>query len=51
MELGAVLVLIGIILAVVSLFVPNYSHRMLAAAIILVGIGVLVGVGSGISTS
>lgn len=46
MELGAVLVLLGIILAVVSLFVTVHVHRLLTSAVILIGIGVLVGAGS-----
>lgn len=45
MELGALLVLLGIVLAVVSLFVPVHSIRLVAAAIVLVGVGVLVGIG------
>lgn len=45
MELATILVLIGVILAVVAAFVHDHFHRLLAAAVILVGVGVLVGAG------
>lgn len=45
MELGALLVLLGVVLAIVALFVPVHSAKLLAAAIALVGVGVLLGVG------
>lgn len=49
MELGAILVVIAIILAAVSFFIDDvHVYRLLAAAIILSGVGVLVGVGSGL---
>lgn len=44
MTLGTILVLIGIILAVVSAFVPQ--RHLLTAAVVLIGIGVLAGVGA-----
>lgn len=46
MELGTLLVLLGIILAVVSLFIAAHTHRLLTAAVVLIGVGVLAGVGS-----
>lgn len=47
MELGAILVLIAIVLAAVSFFVDRdrQAHRLLAAAVILAGIGTLIGAG------
>lgn len=41
MDVGGVLVLLGVILAIVSLFDARYP--LLALAVILVGLGVLVG--------
>lgn len=41
MEAGTVLVLVGVLLAVISLFDARYP--LLALAVILVGVGVLVG--------
>jgi hypothetical protein len=41
MDIGTVLVLLGVILAVVSLFVAQ--RAIVPAAIILVGVGVLIG--------
>lgn len=45
MELGTLLVLLAIVLAVVGYFVSDYAHRLLTAAVIIGFIGVLVGVG------
>ena len=47
MDLGTVLVIIALVLAVLSLFVDHTlnSHRLLSAAVVLVAIGVLVGAG------
>jgi cell division protein FtsL len=45
MELGTLLVLLGIILAVVSVFITTHTHRILTASVILIGVGVLAGVG------
>lgn len=44
MSLGTLLVLIGLILAVVALFVSN--RYLLPASVIAIAIGVLVGAGS-----
>lgn len=47
---GLLLVLLGIVLAVIDIFVPDSSTprrgTLLHVAVILIGIGVLVGVGS-----
>lgn len=54
MDLGALLVLVGILLAVIDVFVPADSRfrngSLLHVAVILIGIGVLLGVGEGINT-
>ena len=44
MTLAALLVVIAIILAAVALFVPVHSLRLVAAAVILLGIALLLGV-------
>ncbi len=44
MNLGTLLVLIGIILAVLSLLIENRRFLLLAIAVISIGLGVLVGV-------
>lgn len=46
MGIGTLLVLLAIVLAVVSFFVATYTDRLLTAAVILIGVGVLVGVGT-----
>lgn len=45
MDLGTVLVVVALVLAVVALFIERTpaSHRLLAGAIVLLAIGVLVG--------
>lgn len=43
MDLGTLLVLLAIVLAVVSYFIDNHAHRLLTASVILGFIGVLVG--------
>ena len=51
MDLGAVLVIVGVILAVIDLAVqpsgtPTWTRRgLLAFAVILIGVGVLLGTG------
>jgi len=44
MTLGILLLVIAIVLAAVALFVPVYSIRLLAAAVVLLSIAVLLGV-------
>lgn len=46
MTLGTVLILLGVILAFISVFIPDHRHSILATAIGLVGIGVLTGAGT-----
>ena len=45
MDLGTILVVIALVLAVVALFIERAptSHRLLAGAIVLLAIGVLIG--------
>lgn len=50
MGLGAIFILLGIILAVMSLFVDAHAHRLVAAAVILIGIGALIGSAGGFVT-
>lgn len=48
MTAGTVIVLLGVILAVIDLFVPD--RRLLAFGTILIGVGILVGGGQLVST-
>lgn len=48
MSLGTLLVIIALVLAVVSLFVPN--RYLLPAAVISIAVGLLVGVGALVTT-
>jgi hypothetical protein len=47
--LGLLLVIIAIVLAIVSAFVPTRSHTLLASAVVVGFIGVLVGVDAALS--
>lgn len=49
MDLGTLLVLLAIVLAVVSFFVRDHGYRLLTASVILGFVGVLLGVGGVLS--
>ena len=46
MTLGTLLVILAVIMAIASFFVATYAHRLVAGAVVLMGIGVLIGVGN-----
>lgn len=42
MDLSTILILIGLVLAIVCLFVDRYAFRLLAAGVICIGAGLLI---------
>lgn len=48
MDLGVVLVVIGLFLALISMLVDRYRFNVLAIGVIFIGVGVLVGVNQAI---
>ena len=41
MTFGTLLAVIGVVLAIASVFVTKHAHRLLVAAVVLIGLGVL----------